>query len=146
MSEQTAPNPAPNPLLTRSQPNPLRFAQSDFEGATVQYQNLLVTNPNNYVAMEKVVSLLRRAGKLSDVEEIFQNAEKKDPRASSHAGLYYSKGCYFRYTNNITDAVKNFNLARRDGEWGGRALESMVSEQASEASVPFRRRGTTILN
>lgn len=104
----------------------LKFMRSDFEGATVQYLNLLETNPNNYVAMEKVVSLLRRAGALEEAVAIFERAEKNDPRSSSHAGLFFSKGCYYRYTNNITDAVKNFNLARRDGEWGTRALECMI--------------------
>ena len=42
----------------------LMFLKSDYEKATQQYRNLLVKNPNNYVAMEKLVSLLRRAGKV----------------------------------------------------------------------------------
>ena len=104
----------------------LMFMKSDFDAATVQYKNLLKQNPNNYTAMEKLVSLLRRAGKLEEAEELFTKAEEADPRSSSHAGLFYSRGLHFRYTNNIMDAVKNFNLARRDGEWGRKALEAMI--------------------
>ena len=104
----------------------LLFIKGEYEKATIQYHNLLAKNPNNYVAMEKIVSLLRRAGKLKEVPDLFEKAETKDPRSSSHAGLYFSKGLYYRYTNNIMDAIKHFNLARRDGEWGCKALENMI--------------------
>jgi len=104
----------------------LMFIKSDFEAATVQYRNLLKQNPNNYIAMEKLVSLLRRAGKLEEAEELFKKADENDPRSSSHAGLFYSKGLHARYSNHVMDSVKHFNLARRDGEWGRKALESMI--------------------
>jgi hypothetical protein len=74
----------------------LMFIKSDFESATVQYRNLLKENPNNYVAMEKLVSLLRRAGKLDEADELFKKAEEKDPRSSSHAGLFFAKGLQLR--------------------------------------------------
>lgn len=98
----------------------LMFIKGEYKKATVQYNNLLVNNPNNYAAMEKIVSLLRRAGKLEEVPKLFEQAEAKDPRSSSHAGLFFCKGLYYRYTNNIMDAIKQFNLARRDGEWGSK--------------------------
>ena len=104
----------------------LMFIKGEYEKATVQYFNLLAKNPNNYIAMEKIVSLLRRSGKLQDAPSLFEKAEVKDPRSSSHAGLYFSKGLYYRYTNNIMDAIKHFNLARRDGEWGSKALANMI--------------------
>ena len=104
----------------------LMFLKSDYEKATQQYRNLLAKNPNNYVAMEKLVSLLRRARKLSEIPELFEQASSADPRSSSHSGLFYAKGLYHKYTKNIMDAIKNFNLIRRDGEWGSKALENMI--------------------
>ena len=104
----------------------LQFMKSNFEGATVQYRALLGKNANNYHAMEKLVQLLRRGGKLDEVPALFKKAEESDPRASSHAGLFYVKGCYHRFNNSVTEAIKHFNLARKDGEWGRKSLEMMI--------------------
>ncbi len=41
-------------------------------------------------------------------------------------GLHYCRGLFKRYVGDANEAVKAFNLARRDAEFGARALEHMV--------------------
>ena len=53
-------------------------------------------------------------------------AERANPRAFSHAGLHYCKGLYHWSCNDVHEAVKHFNFARRDGEWGRDALANMI--------------------
>jgi tetratricopeptide repeat protein 21B len=102
------------------------FLRGDYEMATFHYQQLLEKKPNNYKALAKLISLLRGAAKLEAAEAFLKKAEKEDPRSASHSGLSFCKGLYSRYASNVTEAIKYFNLARKDGEWACRALENLV--------------------
>jgi tetratricopeptide (TPR) repeat protein len=97
-----------------------------YAAALAQYSELLEKKPNHYGALSQLIVLLRRAGKLKEINRFFKLAERSHPRARSHAGLHYCKGLYHRYTNSVHEAVKAFNLARRDGEWGRQALTNMI--------------------
>ncbi len=70
--------------------------------------------------------ILRHGGKLERVPRLLKFAERVGPRVAHSAGLHFCKGLYFRFQNNIRDAIEEFNFARKDGEWGSRALINMV--------------------
>ena len=65
-------------------------------------------------------------GKLSEAPKYIENAENADKRSQGHAGLRYVKGLYSWYTNDVIKAVTEFNLARKDADWGPDALEHMI--------------------
>ena len=102
------------------------FRENDAEGAIRPLHSLLQSHPNNYHALEKIIILLRRVGKLNEVPNYLTNAEKSDRRSLAHAGLKYCKGLYARYTNDVSTAIREFNLARRDSVWGPEALIHMI--------------------
>ena len=45
----------------------LMFRKNEYEAATFHFQQLLEKKPNHYVALSRLIQLLRRAGKLSEV-------------------------------------------------------------------------------
>ncbi len=47
-------------------------------------------------------------------------------RASSEPGLCFCRGLYEWYSGNPNEALKLFNRARKDSEWGQRAVYSMI--------------------
>jgi len=49
---------------------------------------------DHYAGLEKVVRLLRRAGKLEDCPKFLEMAEKSSSRAAVGAGYNYCKGLY----------------------------------------------------
>ena len=104
----------------------LLFLKHDHDAATANFRKLLEQKPNNYLALSKLIKLLRSAGRLDDVPRFLKLAERSNSRALSHPGLNYCKGLHCRYTNDIVEAVKYFNLARRDGKWGILALVNMI--------------------
>lgn len=53
---------------------------------------------------------------LAKVPALLEFAKAGDPRSSAHAGLRFCSGLYHRYTNDMHEAVRQFNRARRDGE------------------------------
>jgi len=49
---------------------------------------------DHYAGLEKVIRLLRRAGKLEECPKFFEMAEKSSSRAALGAGYNYCKGLY----------------------------------------------------
>lgn len=70
--------------------------------------------------------MLRRSGKLEDATDVLANAERLGQRVKHSAGFRYCKGIHQWYLNNINEALAEFNLARRDAEWGKEAVMHMV--------------------
>ena len=89
-------------------------------------QTLLGAIPNNYRALAKMITLLRRSGKLDEAPSFIAAAERSDKRSEGHAGLRYCKGLYAWYTNDVIKAVSEFNLTRKDADWGPEALQHMI--------------------
>lgn len=89
-------------------------------------QDLLAIHPNNYNALEKAVTLLRRAGQLSQALPLLAAAKASDRRCTTHPGFNYCQGLYSRFTNDIVRAISSFNLARKDDKWGAQALTHMI--------------------
>jgi tetratricopeptide (TPR) repeat protein len=88
--------------------------------------NYLALKPNDYLALEKSIHILRKAGKLSLVPSFFLACEKFDRRCINHAGYHYCQGLYSRYTNDVGKAISEFHYCRREDVWGASALTHMV--------------------
>lgn len=78
------------------------------------------------MVLSRFLTMLLRVGKLDEAPQYIEEAEKMGPRAKFSAGLSFCNGLYNQYTNNIRDAIKYFNQARRDGVWGNEALMHMI--------------------
>lgn len=104
----------------------LMFKQNQPEAATYHFQMLLQKNPTRYDALNKLIQLLRRAGRLADAPRFIKLAERASPAANFAPGLHYCKGMHAWFTNNPNEALTHFNQARKDGEWGQHAIENMI--------------------
>jgi hypothetical protein len=63
---------------------------------------------------------------LSEVPRFLSLAENLSTRASVEPGLHYCKGMYYRFANNSREALNAFYAARKDGEWGQKAILNMA--------------------
>merc|ERR1711988_1702623 len=72
----------------------LLFMKKETEAAIYHFQQLLDKRPNYYVALEKLITLLRHAGKLSEATRHLEMAERASVRASRDPGLMYCKGLH----------------------------------------------------
>jgi len=115
----------------------LLLQKEDNDSAIYHFQQLLDSRPDNFAALSRFLVMLRRAGKLhtssSDKEQgsvaqrYLRLAERSANVRVAHApGLHFCKGLYARFRNNVVEAIDEFNLARRDPEWGERALINMI--------------------
>jgi tetratricopeptide repeat protein 21B len=77
------------------------FLGPEPDGASVPLEKLLNEHPNNYHALERLIILLRRAGKLEDVPALLKTASERDRRSGAHAGFRYCSGLYAQFTNDI---------------------------------------------
>lgn len=104
----------------------IMLQKEDNESAIYHFQQLLESKPDNFAALSRFIVMLRRAGKLADAPRYLKLAERSGVRVAHSPGLHFCKGLYARYKNNVREAIEAFNLARRDPEWGERALVNMV--------------------
>lgn len=104
----------------------LLFRKNEYETAMYHFQQLLQMKPDNFEALARLVDLMRRAGKLDEVPKFLEMAETASPRAQMEAGFSYCKGLYEWYTGNPTAALKFFNKARKDSDWGHLAIFNMI--------------------
>ncbi|KAK3106370.1 hypothetical protein FSP39_018677 [Pinctada imbricata] len=104
----------------------LMFRKNEYDSAVFHFQQLLTNKPDHYEALSRLVDLLRRSGKLEDVPKYLEQAENASSRAATDPGLNYCKGLYEWYTGNPTAALKSFNKARKDSDWGTRAIYNMI--------------------
>ncbi|XP_005393347.1 PREDICTED: tetratricopeptide repeat protein 21B [Chinchilla lanigera] len=104
----------------------IMFRKQDYEQAVFHLQQLLERKPDNYMTLSRLIDLLRRCGKFDDVPRFFVMAEKHNSRAKLEPGFQYCKGLYLWYTGEPNDALRHFNKARKDSEWGQNALYNMI--------------------
>mmetsp|Transcript_26568 Transcript_26568/g.85189 ORF Transcript_26568/g.85189 Transcript_26568/m.85189 type:complete len:1185 (+) Transcript_26568:168-3722(+) len=125
----------------------LMFCKEHYTTAIYHYQQLLDRKANHYVALGALVQLLRRAGRVDEIPRYLRAAEKSSVRAAHDAGLFFCKGLHERYNNNLHEALRCFNQARKSGEWGQKAIFNMVEiylnpdneavwEEAAESGRP----------
>ncbi|KAI8612411.1 hypothetical protein BC830DRAFT_1231247 [Chytriomyces sp. MP71] len=105
----------------------LQFLNNSYSSAVAHYKSLLEKQPTLYSALRKVVEMMRRAGKMADAGEFFEICERLGgKKVLLHAGYHFCKGLQYRYTNSPNEALKEFNYARKDAEWGVDALYNMI--------------------
>uniref|UniRef100_A0A8B9PB49 Tetratricopeptide repeat protein 21B n=1 Tax=Apteryx owenii TaxID=8824 RepID=A0A8B9PB49_APTOW len=80
----------------------------------------------NYATLSRLIDLLRRAGKLEEVPRFLLMAEKHSSRTKLEPGFQYCKGLYLWYTGEPNDALRHFNKARKDSDWGQNAVYNMI--------------------
>uniref|UniRef100_A0A8B9G8L9 Tetratricopeptide repeat domain 21B n=1 Tax=Amazona collaria TaxID=241587 RepID=A0A8B9G8L9_9PSIT len=80
----------------------------------------------NYATLSRLIDLLRRAGKLEEVPRFLLMAEKHSSRTKLEPGFHYCKGLYLWYTGEPNDALRHFNKARKDSDWGQNAVYNMI--------------------
>ncbi|KAI6240106.1 Tetratricopeptide repeat protein 21B [Aphelenchoides fujianensis] len=98
----------------------LMYQRNEGDQALKHFAQLLERNPNHYHALARYIELGWRKGDLEQVEKYVKNAFDTNPRATSDAGYNYL------YSGEPNTALQAFNRARRDLEWGGRALFNMI--------------------
>jgi tetratricopeptide repeat protein 21B len=103
-----------------------RDTEKDVESCVEPLQQLLKNHPNHYNALQKLIAYLRRLGKLELAPPFIECAELNDKRSGTHAGLHYCKGLYAKYTNDVVNAIQEFNLSRKDSFWGADSLMHMI--------------------
>ncbi|XP_014375105.1 tetratricopeptide repeat protein 21A [Alligator sinensis] len=104
----------------------LMFRKQKYEQAIYLYQKVLDKAPDNFSVMERLIDLLRRSGKLDKATFFFEMARKHSTRIPLEPGYNYCKGLYCWHMGQPNQALKYFNKARKDSEWGQRAISSMV--------------------
>ncbi|XP_056119594.1 tetratricopeptide repeat protein 21B [Rhinichthys klamathensis goyatoka] len=102
------------------------FWKNQKEEAVKIYACIMERNPDNFHAMAKFLHILRRMGKLDDVQSVFKACEKFCLLSVREAGFNYCKGFYFWHTYHVTEALTHLNRARGDADWGEPAVELMV--------------------
>ena len=101
-------------------------AAVNVSGAVQPLEAILKKHPNNYKALERAITLLRRLGRLEEVPAYLAAAQAADGRATTHPGFRYCQGIYARFTNDVGKAIVELNMARRDETWGADALVAMI--------------------
>ncbi|XP_066301202.1 tetratricopeptide repeat protein 21B-like [Branchiostoma lanceolatum] len=104
----------------------LMFRKNEYDQATFHYQQLLERSPEHYEALSRLIDLLRRAGRLDDVPKFLTQAENASSRAPMDPGFNYCKGLQEWYTGNPNNALKLFNIGRKDREWSQKAVVNMI--------------------
>ncbi|KAK2839753.1 hypothetical protein Q5P01_013493 [Channa striata] len=104
----------------------IMFRKQDYEQAVFHFQQLLERKPDNYPTLSRLIDLLRRAGKLEEVSRFLDMAEKHSSRTKLDPGFNYCKGLYLWYTGAPNDALRHFNKARKDNDWGQNAVYNMI--------------------
>ncbi|KAG9347780.1 hypothetical protein JZ751_003795, partial [Albula glossodonta] len=104
----------------------LLFRRKEYDGAILQYKNLMEKNPDNYFVLAKFINMLRRTGKLDDAPAYFRRCENHCSRAEMEPGYNFCEGLFCRHMGQVNEALIHFNKARRDTDWGEGALHQMI--------------------
>ncbi|XP_067908211.1 tetratricopeptide repeat protein 21B-like [Heterodontus francisci] len=104
----------------------LMFKKQEYEHAIFYYRQLLQGSPDNFLVLSKLIQLFRKAGKLDKTPVFLELAERKSTRTVVEPGFNYCKGLYLWYTGQPNGALKHFNKARKDSDWGQSSIYNMI--------------------
>lgn len=111
----------------------LMLTEAKTEEAIDTYIQLLDKEPANFNTLSQLIELLRRAGRIKDIDALVQRAEKNCQRINL-AGLYYCKGLQKRFEGDPAGALKELNWARFDNVYGKSAIMNMIEIYLNPAS------------
>lgn len=103
----------------------IAFRKIDFDMALFHFTQLLTKQPTNWTALVRLVEIMKRTGNIENVPQYLQQAEQY-AQTKKEAGLQYAKGLYEWYSGNLNAALRYFNLARQDLQWGQKAIYNMI--------------------
>lgn len=109
----------------------LSFRRCDFVTAKKHFCKLLEKQPTNWAALARLIEVCRRTDCLDEMKTSMAVVQKY----VSYAGFHYCYGLYYWYKSNINDAMRHFNSAKNDAEWGQQALHNMVQICLDEATL-----------
>ncbi|XP_050461458.1 tetratricopeptide repeat protein 21B-like isoform X2 [Cataglyphis hispanica] len=104
----------------------LAFRKVDFETAAFHFRQLLMRQPTYWTALARLIEVSRRTGAMDDLDEWLQRAQTAMGASNVEAGFYYCAGLLDWRTGKLNSALRNFNFARRDPEWGQQAIYNMI--------------------
>ncbi|GAB0090491.1 Tetratricopeptide repeat [Sergentomyia squamirostris] len=104
----------------------LSFRRMDFDKAAYHFSQLLVNQPTYWTAQARLIEVMRRSARLSEAVDFLVRAEQNCVQPSFDSGLNYCKGLYEWYIGNPNSALRFFNNARKDSEWGQQAIFNMI--------------------
>lgn len=104
----------------------LSFRQMDFKNAAFHFSQLLLAQPTYWTALARLIEVMRRSATLPEVTAYIQRGDQAVVQQQPEAGLNYCKGLYEWYTGNPNGALRHFNNARRDAEWGQQSIFNMI--------------------
>ncbi|XP_030623493.1 tetratricopeptide repeat protein 21B [Chanos chanos] len=102
------------------------FRKNQPNEAIRMYSDLMKQFPDNFHSLLKFLNLLRRVGRIDDILPYFEACELRSPRATTEPGYNFCKGLYLWHVYRVNEALVYLNKARRDTEWGNKALELMI--------------------
>lgn len=77
--------------------------------------------------MARLIEVMRRSGMLANIKAfLVRSIHEEQASVEPVNGLHYCRGLYEWYSGNPNDALRLFNKARRDEEWGPWAVANMV--------------------
>lgn len=98
----------------------------DFKNAAYHFSQLLISQPCNWTALARLIEVMRRSGTLSESVPYLHNATKTSIQCKNTSGLNYCNGLFEWYNGNLNNALRYFNLSRRDHIWGQQAKLNMI--------------------
>ncbi|QDZ19093.1 tetratricopeptide repeat domain-containing protein [Chloropicon primus] len=104
----------------------LLFQKEDCETAIFHFQQILGKKPCHYQALCQMIHLLRRTGKLKEVQTYIDAAEKENVPGKLDAALYFCKGLQMKYMKKPSKSLSMLNLARKDRTYGTEAILTMI--------------------
>ncbi|KAG5344455.1 TT21B protein, partial [Acromyrmex heyeri] len=104
----------------------LAFRKVDFDTAAFHFRQLLLRQPTYWTALARLIEVSRRTGAMDDLDEWLQRAQIAMSAGNVEAGFYYCAGLLDWRTGKLNSALRNFNFARRDPEWGQQAIYNMI--------------------
>ncbi|XP_073437605.1 tetratricopeptide repeat protein 21A isoform X3 [Dendrobates tinctorius] len=104
----------------------IMFRKQEYEKAIEYFQQVLEKTPENFTVLSKFIDLLRRSGKLTEAQRYFDMALKQSSRTTLEPGYNFCKGLYCWHIGQPNEALKYFNKARKDNDWGQRAINNMI--------------------
>jgi len=137
----------PNDMDTIRMLAELKFKSSDSATALQLMTKVLNHDPSNYETLARLITLLYRAGKLSEAEAPLQrcrqmhgsgsttssssssapaNGSSQSSGTSEPPGLSYCRGLYAWYSSQPREALECFNRARSAPGWGRAAVKRMI--------------------
>ncbi|XP_075683454.1 tetratricopeptide repeat protein 21A [Rhinoderma darwinii] len=104
----------------------IMFQKQEYEKAIEYFHQVLEKTPDNFTVQSKFIDLLRRSGKLTEAQRFFDMALQQSSRTTLEPGYNFCKGLYCWHIGQPNEALKFFNKARKDNDWGQRAITNMI--------------------